>query len=260
MSDAGDEKASDAAPARAEDSGAGAADAEQSIAPGPPAVPSLRRAGREQTARAQDGSPASPARGTPVAPAAAGTQAAPVAPAPPVTPAPPVAPGAARPGPDATSPAILRPAAPPAPQPASPRAAVEPPSPDVAPVQAESALPGTHRGGFERWPTAPVGVTPIVTAPDLDAPVLWAEAEPAVPSRGMAAWALGIAIVAFVVSMFVGWGIPLGVAAIVTAIIALRRPIESRAVGVWALVLGVVSLLYSAGWLLFAATRMGMFG
>ena len=39
-----------------------------------------------------------------------------------------------------------------------PSAAVEPPSPDVAPVEAESALPGMHRGGFERWPTAPVGI------------------------------------------------------------------------------------------------------
>lgn len=147
-----------------------------------------------------------------------------------------------------------------APRPASaaaalPPTAIEPPSPDVAPVEAESGLPGMHRGGFERWPTAPVGVAPIVTAPDLDAPVQWAPAEPQRPSRGMAAWALAFGIIALVVSTFVGWGFPLGLVAIVTAIIALRRPIESRAVAVWALVLGAVSVLYSAGWLLFAATR-----
>ena len=136
-----------------------------------------------------------------------------------------------------------------------PPTAVEPPSPDVAPVEAESALPGTHRGGFERLPTAPVGITPIVTAPDLDAPLQWAPAEPEAPPRGMAAWALTFGILAFVVAMFVGWGIPLGLTAIVTAIIALRRPLESRAVAVWALMLGVVSVLYSAGWLIFAATR-----
>jgi len=88
-------------------------------------------------------------------------------------------------------------------------AAVEPPSPDVAPVEPESALPGTHRGGFERWPTAPVGVTPTVTAPDLDAPLMWAPAEPSQPARGMAAWALGFAIVALVVAMFVGWAVAL---------------------------------------------------
>jgi len=141
------------------------------------------------------------------------------------------------------------------PPPRLPPPAVEPPSPDVAPVEAESALPGTHRGGFERWPTAPVGVTPTVTAPDLDAPLQWAPIQPQAPPRGMAAWALSFGILALVVAMFVGWGIPLGITAIVTAIIALRRPLESRAVAVWALVLGAVSVLYSAGWLFFAVTR-----
>ena len=137
-----------------------------------------------------------------------------------------------------------------------PPAAVEPPSPDVAPVEAESALPGMHRGGFERWPTAPVGVTPIRDRARPRRP----RAVGCRPSRrrrraGMSAWALGFAIAALVVSMFVGWGFPIGLVAIVTAIIALRRPLESRAVAVWALVLGAVSLLYSAGWLLFAASR-----
>lgn len=143
--------------------------------------------------------------------------------------------------------------------PPRPAASVEAPSPDVAPVEAESAIPGRHRGGFERWPTAPVGITPVTTAPDLDAPVLWAPAEPARPSRGVAAWALGFAIIALIVSFFVGWGFPLGLVAIVTAIIALRRPLESRGVAVWALVLGVVSVLYSAGWLTFAASRVDLF-
>jgi hypothetical protein len=168
------------------------------------------------------------------------------------------------------APASRPPAAPPAPAspapafpPPLPPTAIEPPSPDVAPVEAESALPGKHRGGFERWPTAPVGVAPIVTAPDLDAPVQWAPVKPEPPSRGMSAWALTFGIIALVVSMFVGWGFPFGLVAIVTAIIALRRPIESRAVAVWALVLGVVSVLYSAGWLIFAATRadlLALFG
>ncbi|SFR94718.1 hypothetical protein SAMN04487846_1010 [Microbacterium sp. cf046] len=174
------------------------------------------------------------------------------------------------PAPESDAPAPTSETAGPAPAPASQpaqgaptAAALEAPSPDVAPVEAESALPGMHRGGFERWPTAPVAVTPIPSAPDLDAPVLWASAEPSAPSRGMAAWALGFAIVALVVSMFVGWGFPIGLVAIVTAIVALRRPLESRAVAVWALVLGGVSVLYSAGWLLFAASmadQIALFG
>ena len=140
------------------------------------------------------------------------------------------------------------------------RAAVEPPSPDVAPVAAESGIPGMHRGGFERWPTAPIGVVPTVSAPDLDAPLQWAPAEPAAPSRGMSGWALGFAITALVVAMFVGWGFLIALVAIVTAIVALRRPLESRAAAIWALVLGGVSLLYSAGWLIFAATRTDLLG
>lgn len=161
---------------------------------------------------------------------------------------------------DAAAPAS---APPPVPDPPPAAAAVEPPSPDVAPVEAESALPGGHRGGFERLPTAPIGITPTATAPDLDAAPRWASVEPAAPWRGMSAWALGFAIAALFVAMFVGWGFPLGLVAIVTAIIALRRPLESRAVAVWALVLGAVSLLYSAGWLIFAATRtdqLALFG
>lgn len=158
---------------------------------------------------------------------------------------------------DAAPPASASPTVPAPPAPRPPQ--VEPPTEDVAPVGAESGLPGHHRGGFERWPTAPVGLPPTVSAPDLDAPVLWAPAEPAAPARGTAAWALVFAIIALLVSMFVGWGFLLGISAIVTAIIALRRPLESRQVAIWALVLGVVSLVYSAGWLLYATSRGDLF-
>ncbi|GAA3632956.1 hypothetical protein GCM10022200_14970 [Microbacterium awajiense] len=131
---------------------------------------------------------------------------------------------------------------------------VVPPTPDVDVTADASQLPGSHRGGFSRLPTAPVPLTQrnddLEGAPD----VRWAEPAPP-PSRGMAGWALGFSIVGLLVSMFVGWGFPIGLVAIVTAVIALRRPLESRAVAVWALVLGGVSLLYSAGWLVWAATR-----
>ncbi|GAA3203953.1 hypothetical protein [Microbacterium terregens] len=286
MSDARDDQAPDAATASPRDAGVGAAAADSGVEPSPPPRRPLRRAGREARARPEEGSGiADP----PVAPGTRAAEAAqppppllraapplpptPLPPAPlPATPLPPTPSttpqtAAAHPALDpAAAHAALEPAAahpaldPAASRPALTPAAVEPPSPDVARVEAESALPGMHRGGFERWPTAPVGVAPIVTAPDLDAPVQWAVAEPAAPSRGMAAWAMVFAVIALIVSMFVGWGFPLGLAAIVTAIIALRRPLESRAVAVWALMLGVVSVVYSAGWLFFAATRLGLFG
>ncbi|HKT56365.1 MAG TPA: hypothetical protein VJR25_06300 [Microbacterium sp.] len=81
------------------------------------------------------------------------------------------------------------------------------------------------------------------------------EVHPPVAARTrLAVWALVLALLGLVVSFFVGWGFPLGLAAIVVAIVALRRPWESRVVAVWALVLGVLSVVYSAGWLIYAAT------
>lgn len=74
--------------------------------------------------------------------------------------------------------------------------------------------------------------------------------------RGIAGWALGVAIVGLIASLFVGWGFPVGLVGMIAAIVSLRRPIESRAVGVWALVLSSVSLLYSAGWLVWAAIQL----
>ncbi|MFE1645825.1 hypothetical protein [Microbacterium sp. P01] len=135
----------------------------------------------------------------------------------------------------------------------------EPPSPDIAPPAAETALPGAHRGGFARLPTAPVEVTsaPADAGEQPYAPVQWAVAEPA-PPRGLAGWALAFAVGGLAFALFVGWAFPLGLVGIVVAVLALRRPFESRAVAVWALVLGLLSVLYSAGWLLWAAGRADM--
>lgn len=138
-----------------------------------------------------------------------------------------------------------------------PKPIVDAASPDVDATAGSSALPGMHRGGFQRLPTAPVNVT-TQSAPTLDAPLEWA---PPVPvSRGLAGWALGISIIGLVVSLVVGWGFPIGLVAAITAIVALRRPFESRQVAVWALILGLVSVLYSAGWLWWAASRANLFG
>lgn len=159
--------------------------------------------------------------------------------------------------PDVPAPELTKPS-----PPEESRAVVEPPSPDVVAADEASALPGVHRGGYLRLPTAPIAVT-NQSAPaepgtdDAETPVAqWLMPAPEPQHRGLAAWALVFSIGGLLVSLFVGWGFPIGLVGVVSAILALRRPLESRAVAVWALVIGVVSILYSAGWLLFAAGRI----
>jgi hypothetical protein len=156
-------------------------------------------------------------------------------------------------------PPIFRPPPPPLPA-AAPAAApqVEPPSADVAAAASDAGMPGAHRGGFGRLPTVPIGVAEPVheDAP----PAVWAAGEASAPARGIAGWALVFGIAGLAFSLFVGWGFPIGIVAIVLGVIALRRPIESRAAAAWAICLGAVSVLYSAGWLLWAATRTDLLG
>ena len=174
-----------------------------------------------------------------------------------------VTPDAATP---ATPPAAVVPphASPSAPQPLAP--AIDAPSPDVSLAEEASPLPGVHRGGFSRLPTAPVAVT-TVSAPaepstEIDpAPVaVWLMPDPTPPQRGIASWALGFSVAGLIVSLFVGWGFPIGIVGVVTGILAIRRPLESRTAAIWAIVLGAVSILYSAGWLLWAASRANLLG
>ena len=88
-------------------------------------------------------------------------------------------------------------------------------------------------------------------------PQPWPEASPDGPPRGLAGTALAFALLGLGASFVVGWAIPVGIAAIVMAIVALRRPIESRAVAGWALALAILSVAYSAGWLVWAAVSSG---
>jgi len=185
---------------------------------------------------------------------------------PPPTPATASAEAASAPEASAATPSPTPPAAPAEtavpPRPAEPT--VTSVSPDIDLAQDASPLPGAHRGGFQRLPTAPVAVT-VETAPaepggefTPDA-TSWQATDSAFHS-GLAGWALAFAVVGLLVSMFVGWGFPIGLVAVVSAIIALRRPLENRAVAVWAIALGTLSILYSAGWLLFTALRANLFG
>lgn len=133
---------------------------------------------------------------------------------------------------------------------------IEPPSPDVALVGEAPRLPGEHRGGFGRLPTAPIDITP---APVHPADAEWAPT-PAPPPRGLSAWALACSIIALAASLVVGWAFPIGLIGIVIGIVALRRPLESSAMAAWAIVLGTLSVLYSAGWLIYAAWVVGLIG
>jgi hypothetical protein len=157
------------------------------------------------------------------------------------------------------------PPAPTTPAPPAPQPAVEPPSPDVALADEASPLPGAHRGGFLRLPTAPVAVTSQSAPPEPGTEesattAQWLMPPTDQPHRGFAGWALASSIAGLVVSLFVGWGFPIGLVGVVTAILALRRPLESRPVAIWALVLGAVSILYSAGWLFYAAAQASIIG
>lgn len=142
---------------------------------------------------------------------------------------------------------------------AAPDVTVSGPSPDVAPVGEASRLPGEHRGGFSRLPTAPVEVPLGGRDPQDPQDDAWAPT-PAPPARGMAAWALACAIIGLALSFVVGWGFPIGIIGIVTGIVALRRPLESTQASIWAISLGSLSVLYSAGWLWYAAVQAGLIG
>ena len=86
----------------------------------------------------------------------------------------------------------------------------------------------------------------------------WAP-EPPAPLPRSAPWALTFAVLGLVVALFVGWGFLIGMLAAGLAVVALRRPWESRAVAVWALCLALLSLVYSAGWLWWASTQGPLF-
>lgn len=140
---------------------------------------------------------------------------------------------------------------------------IDRPTPDVSPTQEPSTIPGAHRGGFHRLPTGPVDVT-VESAPaepgteNIPLTERWQPQDASALARALGGWALAFAILGLLVSLFVGWGFPIGILAIVAAIFALRRPVASRAVAVWAIAIGGVSLVYSAGWLLFAASQANL--
>lgn len=149
--------------------------------------------------------------------------------------------------------------------PSTPAARIERPSDEVEHPAGAARLPGARRDGYTKLPTGPVGIEPVVVSgPDIDAPheTEWepsAGTDPIDDTR-LAPWALLAAIVALGASFFVGWGIPVGVVAVIAAIMSLRRPVESRAIARWALVLGLCATVYSLGWLVWAGMQFEKLG
>lgn len=157
------------------------------------------------------------------------------------------------------------PAAPDAKGPSIPSARIERPSEEVEHPAGAARLPGARREGYTKLPTGPVGIEPVVVSgPDIDAPdeTEWEPAADAaaIDDTRLAPWALLAAIVALGASFFVGWGIPVAVVAVIAAIMSLRRPVESRAIARWALVLGLCATVYSLGWLVWAGMQFEKLG
>ncbi|WP_193598171.1 hypothetical protein [Microbacterium sp. YJN-G] len=138
------------------------------------------------------------------------------------------------------------------------------PTPEVERPGESAGLPGASYG-YGRLPTGPVPVDQTHRQQDDDEPVerRWSPSqseEPPADDSRLAPWALFAAIVALATSMFVGWGVPVAVVAVIAAIMSLRRPIENRAVAMWALVLGLCATLFSTGWLIWAAMQFERLG
>jgi hypothetical protein len=141
------------------------------------------------------------------------------------------------------------------------QAQIEPASPDVVVPSSTAGLPGAHRGGFATPPTAPVELAQLVPveAPREFVPTTGTATLPVATSASWnpGTYALLFAITGLTASFVVGWLFPLAIIGVVFAVIALRRPSQRRR-GAWALALALLALIYSAGWLVYAAFQAGI--
>lgn len=140
-------------------------------------------------------------------------------------------------------------------------ARVESASDDVIVPTRAADLPGTHRGGFTRPPTAPVDVREqLAQHEELPATTATLRTTDAASPANFATLSLGFAVVALIVAIVVGWGFPIGVGAVTLGVMSLRGRVESRPIAAWGVALGALSLVYSAGWLMYAGIQSGWIG
>ncbi|MDT0115988.1 hypothetical protein Q9R20_03210 [Microbacterium sp. PRF11] len=73
-----------------------------------------------------------------------------------------------------------------------------------------------------------------------------------------APWALTVSIIALAAALFTGWLVPLGAVGVILAAVSLRRRHDSRRVAAWALALGLLSIAFSAGWLVWGFSQLSV--
>lgn len=78
------------------------------------------------------------------------------------------------------------------------------------------------------------------------------------PPPSLAPWALAVAILALVAALITGWLLPLGVVGAVLAAVSLRRPHDARRPAAWALALSLLSIAFSAGWLVWGFSQLAV--
>lgn len=140
----------------------------------------------------------------------------------------------------------------PAPQHASPRQpeqAQQPQQPQQPPYGTSPSAPpaawqGDHATYLQTVPTA------VYQAPSQGGYPSYQQAQAAAPATGTgrSTWSLVLGLIGLVISIFVGWGFPLSITAIVIGFIARRREPQGRGRALTGIVTGFVGLLCSAGW------------
>ncbi|WP_058597877.1 hypothetical protein [Microbacterium testaceum] len=76
------------------------------------------------------------------------------------------------------------------------------------------------------------------------------------PPPSLAPWALLLAIASLASSFFWGWLLPLSAVAAIVATMSLRRAHDGRRAATWALVLALLSAVFSAGWLIWGFSQL----
>ncbi|HXH33457.1 MAG TPA: DUF4190 domain-containing protein [Plantibacter sp.] len=134
----------------------------------------------------------------------------------------------------------------PAPQHASPQPQPQPrQSPyGTSPSAPPAAWQGDHATYLQTVPTA------VYQAPSQGGYPSYQQAQAAAPATGTgrSTWSLVLGLIGLVISIFVGWGFPLSITAIVMGFVARRREPLGRGRALTGIVTGFVGLLCSAGW------------
>ena len=129
---------------------------------------------------------------------------------------------------------------------------VPPLPPDVRAAGSEVTVGETDDDGDGRLPTAQLEMAAFG-----DHLIPYVPTAPPKPPS-VAPWALGVAIIALTAALVTGWLLPIGAIGAILAIVSLRRAHDSRRVAVWALALALLSVAFSAGWLIWGFSQLAV--